>query len=151
ALLGSFATSFVNDLISQTAICCLKSGRQFIKLSCFGRALFSDTFFSRSFKSSKGFNSIEFFSLFTLFYNLQTFNQITLHNGINHILTFYNIPKNSMLIIQPRRGNMGNEKLTSIRSRSRIGHRQYARRIMTQIVMELIIKLVAWISSPCSL
>ena len=54
-------------------------------------------------------------------------------DGIDHGLVFFtqHFAEDRVFAIQPRRGDMGDEKLAAVGSRPRIGHGQLARRVVT--------------------
>src|SRR5579859_1831821 len=63
-------------------------------------------------------------------------------NFVRHVLSFHDLSKNTVPVVQPRRRCHGNKKLAPVRPRSRIRHGQLSLRRMPQGRMKLIPELV---------
>ena len=55
-----------------------------------------------------------------------------------------------MLTVQPSRCTVGNEKLRTVRSRTRIRHRKCSRAVVRKIRVNLVFKFVSRTASTCS-
>ena len=70
-------------------------------------------------------------------------HRVALLNGVNNVLTFQNVSENGMMTIQPRRSNVSNKELRSVRVRSCVRHAQHARSVVSKIRMEFVVELVS--------
>ena len=97
--------------------------------------------------------SCSFSESISITFDRDTFYNISLTNSVYDFLIaiIYHVSKNAMFPIKPRCFDMGDEKLRTISSWTRVSHTQDTRSCMTKFRMKLVTKLVAWTSSTSTI
>ena len=65
---------------------------------------------------------VESICIFALSEDVDRKDLVPLDNFVHHLHSFNNPTENRMLFIEPRSGDMGDEKLTAVGGRTSIGH-----------------------------